>query len=353
VGTAERLAYLPEGEPGDALARRISDELERLNTLSATPPEGGIGMSTLFHRHIIARFEATSLVTPVPDVAAKVAPSLARFNAAVSGFLAASEGKGRRTALETVREASSRKLLPRIHGIRKFCRAATVSALQLTQQLETITLGVVLSLLSAFGWFILRPLEGRVQSQQQDISQLEKTVSHDPVTGLCNGHGLRLHLETLPTPQGRGRLAFLARFLSVSPFHQILDESFGKQLTAAIAARLRQEGHEGAFTAHLGEGKFFFLHPAGETEGAPPASIRKLAEAFQAPIDVGAHRVQVRVATGWRVLEGGEAAEEVLSSLNTALDRALRNSDTPHVRFSEELRVQQRERSTLAAELKR
>ncbi|MEO0915071.1 MAG: hypothetical protein AAFY59_19145, partial [Pseudomonadota bacterium] len=33
VGTAERLAYLPEGEAGDALARRISDELERLNTL--------------------------------------------------------------------------------------------------------------------------------------------------------------------------------------------------------------------------------------------------------------------------------------------------------------------------------
>ncbi|QHQ35826.1 putative bifunctional diguanylate cyclase/phosphodiesterase [Algicella marina] len=280
------------------------------------------------------------------------------FTTLTDTLLAATDDATLSQVLKRMSALRDWQLSPVIQRTRTAASGEIRAAHRLALTIDSVNVGITLFMLFLMGRYFFGPLANRVTEQEDHISkveaEIERSTNRDPITGLPNERALLRHLEALLTPGSSGSsLAILIHFQTLTHSRLLLDGTFTSDLLNVLAERLQQNGHAGQYLAHLGQGQFILLRDNEVQATDIPGCITRLEEDFATPIAVKAHRIQVRLSTGFYCPDGSETPDEVLANVQAAQDSAFRSSDSRHQRFAPEMHVRRREQKTLAQELKK
>lgn len=175
-----------------------------------------------------------------------------------------------------------------------------------------IPLLTALGLLSPVLALALLALGVQLHRTRRRMTELEQEARHDPLTGLPNRRGLKLHWERMAEPRAL-LLIDLVGFKSVNDSHgHIVGDALLKQVSARLAAAVPPPG----LLARWGGDEFVAVIPAGKVE----AQEALIANAKTMAYDLSEAGGPPSVAIGARTGVSGSEAE-----LGLAIRAAARN----------------------------
>jgi diguanylate cyclase (GGDEF)-like protein len=251
----------------------------------------------------------------------------------------------------------------------KFFYAITLDSLD-AKRINEKALVVLVSLLVATSvcWLLLmrRRTRGRLvlayDSLLSEVSerralqdQLSHQAYHDSLTGLPNRalylerlqDAIRGAEETSGTPA-----ALLFDLDGFKAVNDTLGHGAGDELLQRIAGRLRACVRDGDTVARLGGDEFAIVVPAG-SGGDATALSRRLIDALQAPIPVGAQEISISASIGIAYLDGQTGPDDLLSDADIAMYAAKKAGKARYEVFRPAMRDETLHRARLEQQLAR
>lgn len=153
--------------------------------------------------------------------------------------------------------------------------------------------------------------------------QLDHLVRHDPLTNLPNRRLVHERLEHAIAAARRSGKYLALMFLDLDRFKEINDKlghAVGDAVLIETARRLTSRLREVDTVARIGGDEFVILVDGLDQAVDGEVVAGKVAEAFQAPMEVAGHRIQVSTSIGVsRFPEDGQSADELLHRADTAM----------------------------------
>lgn len=147
-------------------------------------------------------------------------------------------------------------------------------------------------------------------SERLEAEQARFQASHDPLTGLANRSRL-MHQLTERLSNGRRRPAdrFALHFIDLDRFKPVNDtygHAVGDEVLRLVAQRLLRLTRKDDLVARIGGDELVIVQQHVGDLVAAESLAAKLVAALEAPMTIGAHRIQIGASIGIVLAEAGE-----------------------------------------------
>lgn len=178
----------------------------------------------------------------------------------------------------------------------------------------------------------LRALVATLMRKQQALDEMEEFALRDPLTGLLNRHGLRVHLQqaVAETPGAQSRMmVFVGDLDGFKGVNDTLGHAIGDVLLCQVAARLAQSLRGQDLVARVGGDEFVLvlMAPGGIDDALALAIAQRAQAAISEPYLVAGRLVRIGCSLG-----GACWPDDVISgvagiSMITEVDEVIRHAD--------------------------
>jgi diguanylate cyclase (GGDEF)-like protein len=178
----------------------------------------------------------------------------------------------------------------------------------------------------------LRALVATLTRKQAALDEMEELALRDPLTGLFNRHGLRLHLDaTLASAHATGGrlLLFVGDLDGFKKVNDTMGHATGDQLLRLVGARLKQSVRRGDLVARIGGDEFVLALPApsGPGDAAALTVARRAQAAVSAPYQIGGAIVTIGCSLGGACWPDHLPSDERSLPLSEEIDQVLSLAD--------------------------
>lgn len=188
-----------------------------------------------------------------------------------------------------------------------------------------------------------KDLDKEIQERKYDQEHIYRLAHYDALTGLPNRTLLAQRSQQAIAGAQRHNTPLAVLFLDLDHFKHINDSlghKVGDNLLIHIAKRLRQTVREYDTVARLGGDEFVLLLPRANAAGAQRVA-GKLAQAFDAPFQVGQHELTLGCSVGVALYpQDGRDFDALVQSADMAMYGAKRQGRNTYRFFTSQMQAQ-------------
>ncbi|MFT4173381.1 MAG: EAL domain-containing protein [Rhodocyclaceae bacterium] len=179
------------------------------------------------------------------------------------------------------------------------------------------------------------------------LERLREYAYYDPLVALPNRAYFLEKVDECVRLGGRDHVLALVDIDDFSASNDVMGHRFGDRLLMAVARCLAEALPPGVLLARVGSNAFGILG------ASPHVQPQSLLECVRAPLTVDGAPHQVSLTCGYVLLAGGsQAGVDLLKDATVALRRAKREHRGKHLRYSDIMGTEARERARLLSDLR-